>query len=223
MKSLLVFLSIVFLFTFPANALSDTVDDLARNLDSYDWNVQISAIEELGKIGDEKAADVLFHFIYRKGENWRLKTRALRLLGDIQNPRVADKLVSVFNDPFLNDECPALKWNTAVALGKGFNKGSRAVEALINALDYNNLLIREAAIQSLGKIGDPAAVPHLIPGLSDERFAIRYSALKALESIGDMEAIPFIQKIADTDHDAFLRDEAVKAIKNISGRIETHQ
>ena len=223
MKNLLIFLSIVFLFTFPGNASSDTVDHLARKLDSYDWNVQISAIEELGQIGDERAADVLFHFIYRKGENWRLKTRALRLLGDIQDPRVADKLVSVFNDPFLNDECPALKWNTAVALGKGFNKGSRAVEALINALDYNNLLIREVAIQSLGKIGDPAAVPHLIPALSDERFAIKYSAIKAIENIGDPAAIPFIKKIADTDHDPFLRDEAAKAIKTISGRIETRQ
>ena len=223
MKSLLIFLSVLFLFTFPGNALPGTVDDLARKLDSYDWNVQTSAIEELGKIGDEKAAGVLLHFIYRKGENWRLKTRALRLLGDIQNPRVADKLVSIFNDPFLNDECPALKWNTAVALGKGFNKGSRAVDALINALDYNNLLIREVAIQSLGKIGDPAAVPHLIPALSDERFAIKYSAIKALENIGDLEAIPFIKKIADTDHDTFLRAEAAKAIKKISGRIETRQ
>ena len=223
MKNVLILLSVLFLLTFPGNALADTVDDLAKKLDSYDWNVQISAIEELGKIGDEKAAGVLFHFIYRKGENWRLKVRALRLLGEIQDPWVADKLVSVFNNPFLNDECPALKWNTAVAIGKRFNKGSRAVEALINALDYNNLLIREVAIQSLGKIGDPAAASHLIPALSDKRFAIKYSAIKALENIGGPEAIPFIKTIADTDHDAFLRAEAMKAIKKISARIETRQ
>ena len=78
MKSILVLLPVLLLLIFPGTALPDTVDDLARKLnDSYDWNVQMSAIEKLGKIGDEKAAGVLFHFIYRKGENWRLKTRAL--------------------------------------------------------------------------------------------------------------------------------------------------
>jgi len=223
MKHLLILLAVLFIFAVPGEALSDTIDDLARKLDSYDRDVQMSAIESLGKIGDEKAADVLFHFIYRKGENWRLKTRALRLLGDIRDPSVTDKLVSIFNDPFLNDVCPALKWNTAVALGQGFNRGSRAVEALIGALDSDDLLIREAAIQSLGKIGDPFAVSHLIPRLSDERFSIKYSTLIALKNIGSFEAIAPIKKLADTDRDAFLRDEALKAIKIISARIATRQ
>jgi HEAT repeat protein len=223
MKSALMILLILFLSAFPGYALSETVDDLAGNLHSYDRNVQQSAIEKLGKIREEKAVSALFQLIYRKGEDWKLKVRAIRLLGDIPDPEVTDRLVTIFNDPFLNDECPAMKWNAAVALGKGFNKGSRAVDALISALDYNNLLIREAAIQSLGKIGDPAAVPHLIPELTDKNFAIKYSAIKALESIHDLAAIPSMKKFADTDNDTFLRHEAVQAIEALSGRIETRR
>jgi HEAT repeat protein len=223
MKRRLKFLFILFLFAFPGHASSDTVDDLAGNLHSYDWNVQLLAMEKLGKIRDEKAVSALVQFIYRKGEDWKLKVRAIRLLGDIPDPEITDKLVTVFNDPFLNNECPAMKWNTAVALGQRFNKGSRAVDALISALDYNNLLIREVAIQSLGKIGDPEAVHHLIPELTDKNFAIKYSAIKALENIGDLEAIPFMRKFADTDNDTFLKNEAAKAIRKISGRIETRE
>lgn len=224
MKGLLIFLSILLLLLqFPGNACSDTVADLSGKLASDDRDVQISAIEELGKIGNEQAVSSLFHFIHRKGESWRLKVRAIRVLGDIPDTGVTDRLVTIFNDPSLNDECPAMKWHTAVALGQGFNKGSRAVEALINALDYNNLLIREAAAQSLGKIGDPAAVPRLIPALTDKSFAMKYSTIKALENISDMSALPFLRKVADGDADTFLRGEALKAISSISDRIETRR
>ena len=48
----------------------------------------------------------------------KVKIRAIRLLGDIPDKRISDKLVTVFNNPFLNEECPAIKWNIAHALGK---------------------------------------------------------------------------------------------------------
>jgi HEAT repeat protein len=107
-----------------------------------------------------------------------------------------------------------MKWHTAMALGKDFNKGSRAVSALIEALDYGNLLIKEAAIQSLGKIGDPRAVPFLIPALGDKNFAIKYSAIKALENIGDKQAVPFLRQITDNQGDKQIKDVALSALNN---------
>jgi len=215
MKKLINILCFLILPVFAANVFAGDLEDLTKKLYDYDVNVQISAVEELAKMGDEKAVEALLKFVFMKTEDWKVKIRAIRLLGNIPDTGVSDKLVTIFNDPFLNYECPAMKWNTAVALGHRHNKGTRAVDALIDALGYNNLLIREAAIQSLGKIGDPLSVPYLITALDDDRFAVKYNAVKALESIGSKEAVPFLQKIADAEKDPLLKEETQKAIENI--------
>jgi HEAT repeat protein len=215
MKKLINFMFILMLPLVAAKVFAGDLEDLTKNLYAHDINIQISAVETLAKRGDEKAVEALFEFVFMKTENWKVKIRAIRLLGDIPDTHVSDKLVTIFNDPFLNYECPAMKWNTVVALGHGHNKGTRAVDALIDALSYNNLLIREAAVQSLGKIGDPLSVPYLITALKDESFAMKYNAVKALENMGSKEAIPFLQKIADAEKDPLLKEETQKAIINI--------
>jgi HEAT repeat protein len=215
MKKLINFMCILILPVFAVNVFAGDLEDLTKKLYAYDINIQVSAVEELAKMGDEKAVETLLKFVFVKREDWRVKIKAIRLLGNIPDTRVSDKLVTIFTDPFLNGECPAMKWNTAVALGHRHNKGTRAVDALIDALNYDNLLIREAAIQSLGKIGDPLSVPYLITALNDDRFAVKYSAVKALENIGSKEALPFLQKIADAEKYPLLKEETQKAIKNI--------
>ncbi|MEW6585773.1 MAG: HEAT repeat domain-containing protein [Nitrospirota bacterium] len=196
------------------SAFADRVDELLVMLHGRDREAQLAAIEALSRIRSTRSEDALFGFINRKGEDWRLKIQAIRLLGEIEDPYVADRLVTIFNDPFLNDTCPALQWNTAQALGNKFNRGTRAVDSLIDALDSDNLLVREAVVQSLGRIGDPKAVPHLIIALDDTRFSIRFSAVKALEQIGDRVAIPFLTKIAEGDADPYIKQEALSALKN---------
>jgi HEAT repeat protein len=215
MKKLINVFWILTFLTVTAKVSAGDFEDLIQNLNSRDTAAQISAVRELAQKRDEKSVEALLTFVFTKAEDWKVKVRAIRLLGEIPSIDVSDKLVTVFNDPFLNDECPAMKWNTAVALGQRFNKGTRAVTTLIEALTYKNLLIQEAAIQSLGKIGDPAAVPYLITALDDSRFAIKYNAIKALENIGSKEAIPFLKKVAEEEKDAFLKEETRKTIRNI--------
>jgi len=198
--------------------IAGDIDHLVENLQSSDRQTRLLAVEELGRIGDGKAVDALLNLVITKAEDWRIKIRAVRLLGEIADPGVSEVLVRVFNDPFLNEECPAMKWNTAIALGKDFNKGSRAVDSLIDALNYNNLLVREAAIQSLGKIGDSRAVPFLIPALNDKSFAIKFGTIKALGNIGDPQAIPFLKQIAKNDNDPYIKGEALSVLEKISSR-----
>jgi HEAT repeat protein len=215
MKKLIKIFRVLAFLMVPVAVSAGDFEDLIVRLNSHDTAAQISAVQELAKRRDEKAVEALMTFVFTKAEDWKVKVRAIRLLGEIPSIDVSDKLVTVFNDPFLNDECPAMKWHTAVALGQRFNKGTRAVSTLIEALSYKNLLIQEAAVQSLGKIGDPDAVPYLVAALDDSRFAIKYNAIKALENIGSKEAIPFLQKSAEEEKDAFLRDEIRKTIRNI--------
>ena len=212
----LILLFIISLLIPGEKAIGGDIDYLVENLQSSNRQTRLSAVEELGRIREDKAVNALLNLVITKAEDWRIKIRAVRLLGEIADPRVSEMLVKIFNDPFLNNECPAMKWNTAVALGKDFNKGSRAVDSLIDALNYNNLLVREAAIQSLGEIGDSMAVPFLIPALKDKSFAIKFSTIKALGNIGDPQAIPFLKQIAENDNDPYIKGEALLVLKKFS-------
>ena len=215
-RTVAILLGIVFLIVTWERVFASSIDDLVANLHSNDQQIQMLAVEELGKIKDDRAVDALLQLIVNRGEDWRIKIKAIRLLGDVPDSRVLERLVKIFNDPFLNEECPAIQWNTAIALGKKFNKGSRAVDSLIDAINHYNLLVREAVIQSLGRIGDSRAVPFLILALNNKRFAIKFSAIKALENIGDPRAIPFLKKIADNDSDPYIKSEAQLAFKKLS-------
>lgn len=212
------FLTIFFLLLFET-ADAANFEKILQNLHSYDIETQIEAVNELGKIKDEKAIQTLIDFVFTKEENWKVKIRAITILGEIPDAKITDKLVNIFNDPFLNYECPAMKWYTAIALGKSFNKGTRAVNTLINALSYDNLLIKEAAIQSLGNTEDPSSIPYLLSFLDDERFSIKYSVIKALGQIGDMKAIPYLKKFIDEEKDILLKREAKSALENIQEKL----
>ncbi len=208
------FLAFFFLLLF-GKVDAANFENILQNLNSHDIRTQIEAVNELGRLRDERSIQTLIDFIFKKTESWQVKIRAITILGEIPDVRITDRLVTIFNDPFLNYECPAMKWYTAIALGKSFNKGTRAVDTLIDALNYDNLLIKEAAIQSLGNTRDPSSVSYLIPFLDDKRFSIKYSVIRALGQIGDMKAVPYLKKVVDEEKDILLKDEALKAIENI--------
>jgi len=211
----LIFIIIITLIILPGvKARADSIDGLIKDLHSHNQQTQLAAVSGLGRIRNDEAVDALLRFVYERAEDWRVKIRAIRLLGEVPDKGISDKLVKIFNNPFLNEECPAIKWNTAHALGKMFNKGTRAVDSLIGALHYDNLLVREAVVQSLGNIGDSAAVAFLIPLLSDRSFAIRLSTIKALENISNPEAIPVLRKIAEKEKDPYIKEAALSALRN---------
>lgn len=212
MPILLVGCGIFFILSAKA-VFAEEIDGLIKNLHSKDERIQLSAVDALGRFKENEAIEALLDFVFIKAENWRVKIRAILLLGDIPDPRVSDRLVTIFNNPFLNEECPAMKWHTAIALGKDFNKGTRAVDSLIEALDYDNLLVREGVIQSLGEIGDSRAVPFLLPALRDRSFAIRFSTIRALERINDPRVIPYLREAADKDNDAQIKEAALSALR----------
>jgi len=219
MKNNLIKILLISLFLIcmilPADKTGATAtDELIANLHSHDERVQMASVEGLDGIKDKRVVDELLHFISIEAENWKVKMKVIRLLGEIEDPEVSDKLVTFFNNPFLNEVCPAMKRSTALALGKKFNKGTRAVDSLIGELDSNDILVREAIIQSLGRIGDATAVPSIIRALDDKKFAIRFSAVKALGDIGDPQAIPFLKKVADADRDPYIKEAARSALQD---------
>jgi HEAT repeat protein len=216
-KCITMIIYIFFFLSLGGISIAENIDKLISDLDRGDLRTRLSAVEELGRIRDEKSIDLLLNVADTSGEAWKIKIRAIRLLGEIGNAKAVDLLTKIFNDPFLNHECPAIKWNTAIALGN-FKSNSRVVDTLINGLQNKDEILgtREAVIQSLGKIGDPKAVPFLITALDNKSFAIKLSAIKALGEIRDPQAIPPLKQIVNADNDPCVKNEALSALRSFS-------
>lgn len=196
-------------------ATAEDMDALLRKLRHGKPEVRLSAIEALGRIRNAEALGELIGVIEDRTEDWTIKVRVVKLLGEIRNPWATSVLIKILDDPSFTNNCAALKWNAAIALGN-FKKSARVLDALIDALEDRTLYVREAAIQSLGEIGSRKAVPYLIFALNDKSFAIRMSAIIALGKIGDESAIPFVKRVLDNDADPHIRDEAAKALRKLN-------
>jgi len=194
-------------------------DKLLEDLKSKDAQTRMQAVETFGKNMDKNTLDVFKKYIFVKTEDWKIKIRAIDFLGTVDDRQVSEFLMKILGDPFLNEGCPAIKRHAIIALGKKFNNGSRAVDALIKELQEDNLIIKEAAIQSLGEIGDQKAVPYIIQGLENKSFAIRLSAIRALEQIGDIQAIPHLKRVAEKEQDPYLKAMASSLVKSFSSWI----
>lgn len=211
-------LGIIFLIVSGKSAIAEDVDALAAKLRHGKPEVRLSAVEALGRIRNAEALGELIGVTEDQTEDWTIKVRVVKLLGEIGNPRATGVLIKILDDPSFTNNCAALKWNAAVALGN-FRKSTRVVDALIDALEDRTLYVREAAVQSLGEIGNPDVAPRLISLLNDKSFAIRISAVRALGEIGAVEAIPHLKKVLSSDGDGYIKEEAARALKSLSAKM----
>jgi hypothetical protein len=88
------------------------------------------------------------------------------------------------------------------------------IQALTQALNDEDELVRRDAAKTLGEIGDTRAVEPLIQALEDEESGVRMYAAMALAKIGDAKAVePLIQALEDEE--SGVRREAAEALGEI--------
>ncbi len=207
------FIMVIFIcFCCTNSTFAQNIKDLEAQLDSRDWKARLLAVEKLGEIKDKKSLNLLIHVAGTRAEYWPVKIKAIKFLGERADTSALEVLLDIYNDPFLNSECPSIKSYAATALGY-FKNSDSAFNALITGIDDPELLTREAVIESLGRLGNPKAVDILLPLLSSKIFTIRHITIKALADIRDKRAFPHLNNLAENDSDPLIREVALSALK----------
>ncbi|MBP7830680.1 MAG: HEAT repeat domain-containing protein [Kiritimatiellae bacterium] len=166
------------------------------------------AIDALGKLGDKRAIDVLRGILGSEdaskrraaasslaelGElQWKTWIRGedldFRRLGLSNHPQAVDLLVSTLqNSHWANDRAQAV-------FGLLKCGGAQAYSHLIAALQDPDLVVRMAAADALGELGDNRATEHLIDVLDGD---IRLNAAGALAKLGEPQWASWIRGESD--------------------------
>lgn len=212
----LFFFALLIIFSGSSSVEGLDIDKLISDIKNDDWHNRLPVYGGTEGIKSDELTDALISLVENKVLNWRFRIRAIQLLGESLKPKALSFLERILNDPFLNHDCPAIKWNTVVAIGN-FVKDQKAADILLDAAKFeDNPVVREAIVKSMGRVGNSKAVPFLISVLNDKSFAIKFSAIRSLEEIGDSRAYPYLKNIADKDNDPMIKNQAILAIKKLS-------
>jgi HEAT repeat protein len=78
-----------------------------------------------------------------------------------------------------------------------------------------NYLVRASAIDALGLVATPRAIPILLKSLSDPQFQVRSSAATALANIGDKKVLPYLREALKKEKHDYVKEELKAAIKQL--------
>jgi HEAT repeat protein len=136
-----------------------------------------SAVLELGRLGSDKAMDLLIEALGRRDGVTR---SAARELGKLRDERAITPLVALLGDREVNQAA-------AEAL---LAFGAKALEPLIEILKTGDGHARQMAAFALGEIRDKRAVEPLVTVMqTDDVYAVRTAAATALGQLKDARAV----------------------------------
>jgi len=141
----------------PAAAAVPLLVDLLQDPNTAN---QWSAIEALGKIGDESAVSGLAAKL--SSPNGRTRSETVEALGRISDPSTESLILPMLSDP---DE--GVRSAAVQALDWSLFPGD-ALATLAELLHDTDLVVRMHAAEALGNLADVRAVPLLVDALKDE-------------------------------------------------------
>jgi HEAT repeat protein len=202
---------------------ADTVEALIPLLQDRVKAVREEAATALAAIGD---AAIPFLVNALKHEDWLVRLHAVESLGKAHSPHAVEPLLAVL----FNDRDSAVREDAVRALGE--IRDARAVDHLCVAMREPGL--RTVAVEALGRIGNPCAVPVLISvvtgttppettrtavGCGDqwnEELITQGAAVRALGLIGDDRAIPSLVAALSPTH---TRAEAAASLARFGPKV----
>jgi hypothetical protein len=161
-------------FSFPVDRLETFVAGVLKE----ELLQEASAILTTGLAGvrDRRAVEVL-SAVVRNGEDWRTRSRAATLLGELGNIGAMDVLETAARDDVDED----VREEALGALAR--IDPARALPSLVLGLQDEESWVREYAAELLGEIGDRRAVPALLRALEDKDQDVAVAAGDALNAL----------------------------------------
>jgi HEAT repeat protein len=192
-----------------------------------DLLVRCEAAAILANLGDASAMSLLRQILRRSdqlsgqfsGPYWPI-LRTARALVEIPVPALADDLLSVVLN--LEGEISSSAnidhiWQVTRTLAK-YPQNPDVLPTLIKLAQYQRYsFIREEAVISLGRLGDPAAAEVLLASLQERSAEIRYQAALALKQVLPVEksVAAIVQAALDADLGAQERAHLLDALRLI--------
>ncbi len=149
--------------------LARCTEKLARLSADPDPNMSTSAVQALGKIGSPASTDTLFDQL----TNERVAEEAVQALARIGDPAIGPRMIEA-----LGSSVPSITGAIASVLWHFPTPESLAV--LIPQTRSPYTMVRRAAIESLGRMGDPSSAEALFAALDDAEEEVVVAALKSL-------------------------------------------
>ena len=187
-----------------------SIRPLSERLKDPDETVRQRAAEILAQLLDPRSADG-FVDAMSDPKLRDLATDTLRKLGAIR-----DRIEELLDDLRAVDESElkeGVRQETVIQLHR---IGRPAVEILLEYLDDDDWIVREAAADTLGKIGDVRAVEPLMTRLrSDKDTGVKEHALKSLGLIGDPRPVELFIEVIPIRPLRILAVEALEKVKDV--------
>jgi HEAT repeat protein len=187
------------------------MEPLAGMMTSPDPTARRLAAEALEQLADPRSVDAWIQAMVYP-DLLEIASRSLKRISDLQQ-RIADTLDSLrdIEDAVALEEARIGVSMDLIALGRP------AVTELLEALDDGLWVVREAAAQALGIIGDPRAVePLLQKAKTDRDRGVRESCIKALGEFGDARSIDVLVEAVQDRTTRLAATEAMSKIKDIT-------
>jgi HEAT repeat protein len=122
------------------------IKQLLSDLRNFDKEKRRTAVMKLGMVGGDEAIRALIMTVKNHHEDLIVRGRAALMLGKLGDPRAVLPLIQVLDAPGLQTPL-----NAAQALGKLGDP--RAIQPLLSLLHSSNEKVREAALESLKRLG----------------------------------------------------------------------
>ena len=194
---------------------------LSEALRDKDLEARNAALRGLGRLGSPEAAEEILNWLAESGLNVpvlplqnalinccrerpqillsylqlaspQLREVLARVLGEVASPSLGSELIGL-----ADDELPELRAAAARALSNA--QPGHAVEVLGELSRDPVWFVRLRAVVAIGKLYDPAAVPHLINALTDSNRLVRMRAAEALVDFKSELASIFAQVVKTGD------------------------
>ncbi|RPJ08822.1 MAG: HEAT repeat domain-containing protein [Spirochaetaceae bacterium] len=186
------------------------VDIIIKLVDSDNILLAGSAIRAVGKLGTDKAGELLLEKLRDPEMQEDRKPDIILALGDVKSQAAVDELISIVDN---TDQNRLWRMYASESLGKIGNP--KAIPILKKIFLEKDPLVKASATAALGYFHTEETVDILIEALKESHWKVREAACAGLSFPGAAKAVPILIYKVEKDPEQKIRMDAATALGKI--------